>query len=225
MSNNFVLGCTREFLEAQLGNIPLRLMGEQTREILDLASCGAMIVNTERLEHHVDHSLRLTAFSVIMKRYQDQRIAFMVLGRENGHFSIGLTQEVPLNQIVTTPLGGSNINISESLLRADATNRCKVVIKDEGKEIIIPTIYPVGFVRGGFELTKKYTRNIGVLFPHVIEFNSFMLHQEDGEDFNGINWMSLEQLEEFRKEHTFDPWSEELIKAIDKFVIFVNKTP
>lgn len=223
MSNHYVLGCTRLFLETQLRKEPLNLMGgQQTRQLLNMVSCEAMIVNANRLEYHIDHSVRLTAFSVIMKRHKDGRVSFMVLGRAGGNFSIGLTQEVALNQIVSTPLDSSNINITESLLRADSTNRCKVRVGDEGAEVIIPTIYPVGFVRGGFELTQRYSRNIGVLFPHVIKFDSFMLRQQDEDDFNGVTWMSPEQLKDFRAEDTFDPWSDEIIKRIDEFTAFVN---
>lgn len=222
MSNHYVLGCARLFLETQLRKEPLTLIGRQTRQLLNMVSREAMIVNTNRLEYHVDHGVRLTAFSVIMKRHQDGRLAFMVLGRAGGNFSIGLMQEVALNQIVSTPLDSSNINITESLLRADSTNRCKVRVCDEGAEIVIPTVYPIGFVRGGFELTQRYTRNIGVLFPHVIKFNSLMLHEQDEDDFNGITWMSSEQLKDFRAEDTFDPWSDEIIKRIDEFTAFVN---
>lgn len=222
MSNHYVLGCTREFLETQLRKEALNLIGLGTRQLLNMVSCEAMIVNTDRLEYHVDHSVRLTAFSVIMKRYQAEGIAFMVLGREEGNFSIGLMQDIPVNQIVCTPLESSNINVVESLLRADSTNRCKVEVRDDEKEIIIPTVYPIGFVRGGFELTRKYTRNVGVVFSHVVKFNSFILHQQEGEDFNGITWMSAEQLKEFRQDHSFDPWSDELINRIDELVTFVN---
>lgn len=222
MSNHYVLGCARLFLETQLRKEQLNLIGPQTRQLLNMVSCEAMIVNANRLEYHVDHSVRLTAFSVIMKRHRDGRIGFMVLGRAGGNFSIGLMQEVALNQIVSTPLDSSNINITESLLRADSANRCKVRVCNKGAEIVIPTVYPIGFVRGGFELTNKYTRNVGVLFPHVVEFDSFMLHQQDGDDFNGITWMSSEQLKDFRAEDTFDPWSDELIKRIDEFTAFVN---
>lgn len=223
MSNHYVLGCTRLFLETQLRKEPLNLTGsQQTRQLLNMVSCEAMIVNTKRLEYHVDHSVRLTAFSLIMKRHKDGRISFMVLGRAGGNFSIGLMQEVVLNQIVSTPLDSSNINITESLLRADSTNRCKVRVVHEGAEVIIPTIYPAGFVRGGFELTERYSRNIGVLFPHVIKFDSFMLERQDEDDFNGITWMSSEQLKDFRAEDTFDPWSDEIIQRIDEFTTFVN---
>lgn len=225
MSNNYVLGCGRNFLEAQLGKESVKLAGTDTRRILDLASYDAMMVNTNRLEHHSDQSLRLSAFSVIMKRYRDQ-ITFMVLGRENGNFSIGLIEEIPLPHIVYSQTGSCDISITESLLRADSVNRRKVELLEDGKYIVIPTVYPIGFVRGGFELTKKYTRNVGVLFAHVIKFNSFLIYEQPEEKFNGVTWMSQEQLEEFHKDsaNIFDPWSNELIKNLDKFVTLVNQT-
>ena len=225
MSGPFTLGCERSFLEVQLREEKLSLMGHGTSELLRLLNPLAMIVNTSRLEYHQDHSLRLSAFSVIMKRFPNESLGFMVLGRENGSFGIGLVEEVTIDMIHSLASDMVSISVPESLRFADSRNRAKVTLKDKDEQLPLDSGTPIGFVRGGFEVTQRYTRNVGVIYPWVAKFDSCLVHQTI-DNFNGVTWMSQEQLEEFHKDtaNIFDPWSNELIKNLDKFVILVNRT-
>jgi len=228
MSGPFTLGCERSFLEAQLRQEKVQLPYiSGTLELLHLLNPLAMIVNTSRLEYNQMHSLRLSAFSVIMKRFPNESLGFMVLGRKNGSFSIGLIEEVTLDKIHSLASDVSCISVPESLRFADSRNRAKVILKNKDEQLPLDSGTPIGFVRGGFDLTQRFTRNVGVIYPWVAKFDSCLVDADKcKEDFNGITWMSQEQLEEFHKDtaNIFDPWSNELIKVLDKFVILVNRT-
>lgn len=226
MSGPFTLGCERSFLEAQLREEKVQLPYiSGTLELLHLLNPLAMIVNTSRLEYNQMHSLRLSAFSVIMKRLPNESLAFMLLGRKNGSFGIGLVEEVTIDKIHSLNSDVACISVPESLRFADSRNRAKVTLKNKDEQLPLDSGTPIGFVRGGFELTQRYTRNVGVIYPWVAKFDSCLVHQTV-DAFDGITWVSAEQLEEFHKDpaNIFDPWSSELIKVLDKFVILVNRT-